>query len=438
VEGWRLDPRDLRQLKLHEIAPFERLGAIAERLGLELILFGGTACRAAMHLTYASHHLDIFDLAPFSSDIDLEHSGDSDDTLQLLYAIQEEIPFASWFRWSINDKEKARKAAAARQRSTHVPLRQIRFSTHHAAEISNAAICDLARREVSLQRNPAFRDGVISNEHRDLELYGLMMALNAEAEMRDIAGDVGPTLRTLAGQWLAESGDELALAASDLRLAARFWALLAMQLARNGRDDTVTQRILELAQDHGVLGRFDVDPKGLAAPGHAFSLSKFTVAGDFRIPELSPEILTGTAARVGFGEALRDIVGRDGGDAGTLIDPAFELIAMLPKLTIKPYFGPDLETADENDIFQSGMEQEFVQIAWLHTNGPPLRAHGLTAQVVPWNLLDLATTSALPAVGGVFDGNRPWVRARLDDLVDRSTAGRDGLVSLLILQARGA
>jgi hypothetical protein len=387
-----------------------------------------------MYLSYRSQELDLFDLAPFTSDIDLEHDGPSDKTLLLLEAIQAEVPFSSWFRWSINDAEKARKADAARRRSTHVPLRQLRFSTHDAATIPDAALCDLERREVSLDRNPAFYNASSSQQRRDLEVYGMMMALNVEAEMRDIAGDASPALRSRAMRWLLRGGDELAAAGNDFRLAARFWALFAVQLARNESDDPVTARLFELARQYGIFNLLNIDSENLAAPGHAFSVSKTVPPGHFRIPELSPKIVTGRAAQALIREFGIE-AGRD--DRSLLVDPAFDVVAMLPDITIKPYFGPDFKQ-DDHDVFQSGMEQEFVEIAWRRADGPPLDAHRLTAQFVPLSSHVPDTACTLPAVGGMFGADRPWVRARIDDLVDRSPGGRDGSTALLILQARDA
>jgi hypothetical protein len=142
--------------------------------------------------------------------------------------------------------------------------------------------------------------------------------------------------------------------------------------------------------------------------------------------------------RVGYGpEAFPD-------DVDTLIDPAFELEAVIPQLTIRPYASAEQKVKDdkqkdedEEDVFYSGMEEEFVEIAWRQTGSLARHPHGLTAQVIPWgNLAQTAAASALPAVGGIFGEDRPWVRARLDNLVERNPGGGERKASLLMLQAK--
>jgi hypothetical protein len=119
-----------RRPRLQDLAPFDTLGDIAKACKVELTLYGGTASRAAMHHFYRpDEELDIFDLAPFSSDIDLEHSGSGEKTVEILLAIQDLVPFANWFRWSIIDYERADKAAAQRAVSTRIPLREMRTVT---------------------------------------------------------------------------------------------------------------------------------------------------------------------------------------------------------------------------------------------------------------------------------------------------------------------
>jgi hypothetical protein len=437
-----MEKASLRNLRLQDLAPFAALGEVARRLRLELTLFGGTASRAAMHLTWRpGEPLDIFDLAPFSSDIDLEHSGSSKRTGDVLAAIQAAVPFASWFRWSVIDREKAAKARASRQASTQVPLRQIRFSTRRDAEIPDRALDDLATRQVSLARHPAYAESVNARERRDIELHGLMMALNVAAELAEIAGKGRLADPEAALAWLDGAGDELLAAAQSPKLSARFWSLLASQLARLGPDDPIVARLIALAGESGVLEGLKLDAASLGAVGEAFSVSKFTSGGGFRIAQLAPRIYAGPDAAHVFEATLRDIRGAmgltsEGLDlsAEALIDPALELVAIVPQMTVRPYSAAAKN--DDHDVFQSGMEQEFVEIAWRHDAGPPLNPQGLTAQVVPWGFEGLTAASALPAVGGVFGADRAWVRARLDDLVDRAEKGKDGLATLVILQAR--
>ena len=326
----------LQSHRLQCLAPFETLGDIAKTFGVELTLYGGTASRAAMHLFYRpEEEIDIFELVPFSSDIDLEHTGPATKTYNILLAIQEQVPFASWFRWSIIDQERAQKAAAQRDISTRVPLRQVRFSNARDPVIPEDALHDLEKRCVSFTRNPAYHDGGSDSDRRDIEIYGLMMAMNVGAELRDVVGDAPTFDGSTAAAWLSgTAAAELSAAAATPRLAARFWHLLAMQLARLGRSTDETVLLLKLAEATGVLRNFDVDLESLGAPGCAFSVSKFTENDNFRIPELSPDVFCGKEARESFRTIMKDLWVSAGmnpetfpGDVESLIDPAFDLVA---------------------------------------------------------------------------------------------------------------
>ncbi len=434
----------LKSKRLQDIGPFEKLAAVAEANGVGITLYGGSASRAAMLESYRSDDsFDIFDLAPFSSDIDIEHSGTGEQTPKILAAIEELVPFASWFRWSVIDRELAAKAAAQRAISTSVPLRQIRFSTDRDPEIPDDALSDIEQRRVSFSRNPKYRaDG----EQRDVELYGLMMALNVHSEMGEISSDEISIDREAVSMWLdLDKHNELAQAAENRRLAARCWHLLSMRIARSGVEDRLTEELVRSAGTSGILDGFGVDGEALLDPNRAVSVSKVTGTGDFRVPELTPQIETGEQARESFGHLIRELAEiahfpqeELPADPIDLVDPSIELIGLVPRLTLLPYSSSaESESNDETDVFYSGMEQEFVQIAWDNGAGIDLDDKGLTAQVIPWTSLSgIYSTDSLPAVGGVFGENRPWVRARLDDLIDRNSHGVEGNASLMIFRAK--
>ena len=436
--------QDPDALRLQDLEPFAPLGEIAKEFDVDITLFGGTASRAAMSMAYgAGAPLDLFDLAPFTSDIDLEHSGDASITNELLTAIEESVPFASWFRWSINDRERARKSAASRAVSTRVPLRDLRISTTALSQIPSEAIRDLRRRTVSFQRNTRFRSSHLAAETLDVEVFGLMMVLNVYADMDEIAGEIARTddFATIEN-WLSSAAmGDLSLAASRPRLAARFWHLLANRLAHAG-PDTINQRLLEVARASGVLDSLRIDAGDLGT-SRALSVSKFTSTGGFRVPELTPSIVTGADAESELLRLVESAAQRariaDPPSARTLdglIDPAFELVAVVPELPLSRTGSTVDVELDSVDAHFSGSEQDFVEIAWNHSGDVKLNPHGLTAQLMPMeNLTQLLTTSALPAVGGVFAGHRPWVRARFDDLMERRPNSEEK-VALFVLQVR--
>lgn len=392
--------------------------------------------------------LDLFDLVPFSSDIDLEHSGKPEKTAEIHYHIEQRVPFASWFRWSIIDQEQAKAAARNRAVSTYVPLRRIRFSSRGDALIPTEAMSDLSQRRVSFTRNPAYRDSRPSLDRLDVELYGLMLALNVAAELKDIAGK-SAKLRNdaTAREWLAgPANKQLADAAKSPRLVARFWHLLAPQLARRGENGYL-QKLVGLAAEAGMLKALNIEPNQLG-PEQTFSVSRFSGKG-FRVSELAPKIVTGQEA---LGCLSRIISERRSSlklasTSYPQIDPAFDLVAVVPHLTVRPYVAQDALPDDGfySDVTRqfsdaqgkfSGVDGEFMEITWHQPNGLAHNPRGLTAQFIPrTNVAASAGASALPAVGGVFHNGRPWVRARIDALLDRRPGASGSEAALVILQA---
>jgi hypothetical protein len=425
--------------RLQDLPPFEGLGRVARDCGVDLTLYGGTASRIAMRLFHRpDEELDLFDLAPFTSDIDLEHSGSDKQTSAVRDRIMAEVPFASWFRWSLIDKEMAAAAARMRGISTTVPLRRVRFSTSGDAQIPQDTIDDLARIRVSFDRNPRFAIDRPDGEREDLEIFGLMMALNVRAEFdavvgREVRFDEGAAMR-----WLAESGrDDLLRAATNPRLASRFWQLLAVRLAMVGPEDKFVSEILTLAEENGTLDGFDVDLGDLRGDWRVFSVSGFN--NEFRVSEFVPELLTGKDAREALGEILgmvRSLAGHEPAAPEAIIDPAFELVALAPWISINPVRERGTDLA--HDYSEGG--GAFVALALRPSGALRGQARHLTAAVLPFSdIAHAAATSVQPAVGGAFGDNALWIRARIDDHVQvRTTQGEALKAALLILRATDA
>ena len=431
---------ELTTLRLQDFAAFKAFEQIAELADTEIILHGGAAFRAALQAAYHDRlDFDLFDVAAFNSDIDLEHAGSQEKTAEIARHIDRLVPFASWCRWSINDGKRAARARAQRKASTDIPLRRIRFSTSAPAEIPEAALLDISERRVSFRRNPDFgRAG--SDLRPDVELFGLMLALNSWAEAEEIAGADIAFDQERARQWIWEGFNQDALELLGRSgIAARFWHLLSLRLARCGVDEFNGRLILLGLPILSGLGIFwsqllDID--------HAISVSKITSNAEFRVPQLTPKIVTGEAAVELFAEVIRraaDSVGYPQDalppDPLDLIDPSLDLIGIVPDLTLLPY-GSKAGGEDEDDPFLSGVEQEFVQLAWDLQAGDKLNPHALTGQMLALGARDFGTTTALPVVGGTFGRSRAWVRVPLDDLIERGEDGRPVEAILLILRAR--
>ncbi|MFN3779247.1 MAG: hypothetical protein ACK4SI_09660 [Brevundimonas aurantiaca] len=428
----------LEERRLQNIRPLRGLGRVSRELGIRLTLFGGVASRAAIQLERKRYKpLDLFDLVPFSADIDLEYDAGPEHGPAVLAAIREHVPFASWFRWSLVDRDRAAKAAAQRRISTVVPLRTIRFSTDASPEISHSAIDDLRTGRVSVFRNPDFHRRS-HGDQRDVELFGLMMALNTEADVRSLVPKAPGLDIPAALAWLYSDGlTDLSIILDDERLLGRFWTLFASRRALGGKGGLVFDELTRMAGQIGLFERLGYDPEDPCAP---IGLSKLSRAGQFRARELTPSVLTGDAARSSFIGVMHDIMGSMGDytriDAPEdLIDPSLTLLAVAPFISIEDL--PKTFDPGAQDGFESGFDDEFIQIAWPH-KGETIGKSGLTGQLFAYGQRRTAGSySSVPAVGGVR-GAYAWIRIRLDDLTDPDEEKTSQSAALVILRARDA
>jgi hypothetical protein len=437
---------DLATLHLQDFSAFEAFGEISRLTGVEITLHGGVAFRAALHAAYHDKlDVDLFDLAPFSSDIDLEHSGSPKETIKIAHHIESLVPFASWCRWSINSAKHAELASAQRKASTDIPLRRIRFSTSTAAHIPEDALVDIKKRQISFKRNRHF--GHSRPDLRpDLELFGLMLALNSRAEAEDIVGANIAFDEKIAHQWLQEGLDQNALELIERpEVAARFWHLLSTRLARCGFDDFNSQ-LIRIGSP--ALRRFGISTRHLLMLDRAICVSRITASGAFRVPEITPEIVMGSASAALFEKIIwraakladypQDALPHDPMD---LIDPSLELVGIVSGITLLPY-NSDSGSSEDDPFRSSGeweiVKPEFVEFAWKVDWRKKITPHALTGQMLVFGAMDLGAATALPVVGGVFEQPRAWIRVRLDDLIERGKNGIPVEAALLILQAQTA
>lgn len=426
----------LGEMRLQNISPFGGLGIVARELDIPLTLMGGTASRAAIRLFMRPRmRLDLFDLAPFSSDIDLDYDAPPERGAEVLASIQQHVPFASWFRWSLIDRERAAKAVAQREVSTIVPLRSIRFSTDRPPDISEQALMDLHTGEVRFWRNPKFDSGS-ADAAPDAEIFGLMMALNVEVDVRAVERRAPGLDEAAALEWLKSDGwRDLGRILDDDRLRGRFWALFATRWSLGGSRGRVFETLTQMADQVGILERLGFDPADEEAP---IGLSKLNRWGQFRAPKLTPKVYAGVEAERAFVAAMNDVIGGMGlrqriTNVEGAIDPALELVAVAPFITIDR-LPNESESPGPPDVFESGIDDEFVQVSWVHKGR--VGKSGFTAQLLPYaQRRSSASFSSVPAVGGVH-GDRAWVRIRLDDLTDPEDERLSTTAALVILQAR--
>ena len=83
---------------LREIPAFAPLARVADQLGIDLLLFGSVASRAAILSAAGGLPTDLFELCEHASDIDIAHTGTAEVTAKVCSAIADQYPFTPWFR----------------------------------------------------------------------------------------------------------------------------------------------------------------------------------------------------------------------------------------------------------------------------------------------------------------------------------------------------
>lgn len=97
-------PEGPRYASLFEVPGFDALRPIANRFDVRFVLIGSTCRRIMMSEVDGFRHedpYDLFDFAPFASDVDLLHSGTPEQSAPILEAIRDGVPAAHSFRWEV-------------------------------------------------------------------------------------------------------------------------------------------------------------------------------------------------------------------------------------------------------------------------------------------------------------------------------------------------
>lgn len=434
--------------RLQDIAPFHALGSIAECFGVDISLFGGAASRIAMYSFYRpNYNFDIFDLTPFTSDIDIAHSGTKEKTPEIMNAIRDSVPFADWCRWSLIDKEQSDMANLNRSSSTRVPLRSWMIGTDVASKPPQDAVEDLQARKISFVRNSTYSSSVLARSGLDLEIFGLLMALNTQADLNEIAEESETLVDTdSAMAWLndPETGEQLAGLFNNPKLVSRLWNLIAPQIIKSSNkqsffDTELKKIILSYQYLFGSSSDFYL-PFG---DSRSFAVSKFQPESGFRVPQLSPEFFTGAAAIDNLDQVLNglhlDLPKRVEGDRkpSITIDPSFDIVGFVPHITIKTSIGEKSEEGSKG-VYFSDSTQDFFHFSWDEKSkiGDHRNSSGLTASIIPWTRSHSTQIQVPAAVGGGYSKGREWIRIDLASTIEKGRDAKNVEASLLILRAR--
>ena len=371
-------------LDFEQVKPLSPLLQVADEFNVQIIVFGGAATRAWMYESIQSCTYDIFDLVPFNSDIDMWHSGPPELTAEIRTEIYRRVTFSPWCRWSIQDK-RSRAGKENRDLSTIIPLRNLQLSTGKPSKITPQARIDLEYHRVSFKRNSNFQENKLSVIHKDLEVFGLLVALNTVADMKEILGKGELNTKDYALELsMFKAWEEIVIALDSSFLSFRLWHLLTSIVSKVDTD-YIERYIRPLIPRSKIIGK-EIEQKiekkylsifNLMDNGN-FSTSRQISPYNYRAQDITPEIITGEQSYIKSIELLKEIT--DDGDYK--ISPLFKIIGLIPNLTIQD--NSKIVTTDNDSVNNSGKIGDFVQFSWVSNDydTQDLHSNAITAHLV--------------------------------------------------------
>lgn len=169
---------------IEQLRPLE---AIGRRHGITFTLRGGVAYRLTALLVRkppTNGTVDLFDLVPFMSDIDLTHSGAREKTPILLDEIMREVPTAECFRWELHSEMEVRALSGGGVYSNLVPARMIEITGNVPNGLVDRAggYDDIVRRNYRYYRDPRFRQSQRYRAGHDLDVFSALIFLQTLAQ----------------------------------------------------------------------------------------------------------------------------------------------------------------------------------------------------------------------------------------------------------------
>lgn len=163
---------------LHDVAGLEALEKIARDHDVDIVARGGLARRLhAVVVRTPTVSPDLFDLLPFTADIELTHTGGPELDGRIMDAIHREVPLAECFRWGLRSAAAEADALAARAYGPVVPVHAVTVGVREGFADPMQARGDLERRRHRYVRNPAYAGSPRYEAGLDLEVFGALRYL---------------------------------------------------------------------------------------------------------------------------------------------------------------------------------------------------------------------------------------------------------------------
>ena len=285
---------------LHDVAGLESLEQIAREHGVDIIASGGLA-RRLFTLAVREPEVtapDLFDLVPFTADIDLTHTGASELTQRIMRAIREAVPMAECFRWELRSAAEAEESRAARAYAPVVPVHAVTLGVVAGFDDPLDARSDVEQRRHRYRRNPGYASSPRFLAGRELEAFGALRYLRTIFEDESYDVDVA-TIDVLRDTFLDEvsGGGTLRRLQGNPPLRGRLWRLqqaLAVELrtpqARDVFEESMCRVYLDFVAEtlagsaaNGEGERQEVADLGLDAE-RALTASELLGETGFRLP----------------------------------------------------------------------------------------------------------------------------------------------------------
>lgn len=387
-------------MSLYDLAPFAGLEAVAREFHVRFRLYGGTASRLWMRRELGFPDATLAELAPYASDINLDHDGDDALTPAILAAIDELVPGAVWCRWSLLGREAAAAQARRRASNTRIPLRDISFGSHAEAKVDDDAVEDVLLGTVSLYPREPLREAP-----DDLEIFGLLVGLNAAADLMNLT-DLPVTVD-------AEIVDGFLKRYRERGDAQRLRASPGLQQRARRLTGSLCARVWPL-------------PEVMRAPVATLATS----ATPLPLPDRRDAAVISAALR--GGDLPRGSIGLDpdgGSDLSAMLetshfqlDPVFSVRGLSAPVALRAGGA----SFDGTDLWGGG--REFLHLAWL--GDAPAGALGGLALGFRNGVVESAGRGA--SAGGRFPLGANWLRLDVGDL---APAGVTAEVRVAILEA---
>jgi hypothetical protein len=167
---------------ISDIEQLGHLSEIARRFAVKFRLHGGVVSRfirRTIGQKIIERPLDLFELTPFTADVDLLHSGTDAQTPEILEALLKAVPNADCFRWELRTESSQAIYSDALPVGGIIPARTLSLVDDGITELLDPASGnrDISTFNYRYQLNPLFKTSKLYRGGRDLPVFSALLYL---------------------------------------------------------------------------------------------------------------------------------------------------------------------------------------------------------------------------------------------------------------------